>query len=211
MVDLPHCERLVAAAVRGDSTACRQLVEHLWPFWLNRVRTRRSMRVLSKSDDHVHNVVARLVQKLLDPRVLESFAGWQTTGSGANFSQWLHTVTDNEVRDYVRSVAGRSTRTSDSDYEPSAKLLLNEFASSFLVDDLGFRPPNTELQTAQQLLQFATARLAPDQLHVLTRWLKGSTDEETALELGLPEATIRGLRRAAVARLRRAFSLSAQE
>ena len=201
----PNYDALVDAAVGGDDDVRQQLVERLWPFWLNRVRTRKAMRVLAQSDDHLHNVVARLVQKLLLPATLESYVRWRAAAPNATFIQWLHEVTDNEVLDYVRSVAGRARPDSSAEEGPSAKLLLNEFSSSPLLDELGIRPPNTTLQTAQELLNFARSRLPADQLQAVTLWLQGDTDAEIAAGMGIAEEAGRALRRAAVARLRREF------
>jgi DNA-directed RNA polymerase specialized sigma24 family protein len=197
-------EGLARAAANGDSAARQRLVEQLWPFWLNRVRTRKGMRLLSHSDDHVHNVVARLVQKLLATATLESFVEWRRGAPQASFMQWLSQVTDNEALDYVRSVAGR-VPAAETEEGPSRKLLLNEFSTSPILEELGMRPPNTELQTAQQLLQFARSRLPDEQLRVVTLWLQGDTDEEIALALNIKTHASRSLRRAAIARLRREF------
>jgi len=203
--DETEYEVLARAAAAGSGEARQRLVEQLWPYWLNRVRTRKSMRVLSQVDDHVHNVVARLVQKLLAPATLESYARWRAVQPDARFMQWLNQVTDNEATDYVRSVAGRARPDAPTDEGPSAKLLLNEFATSPLLEELGIRPRNTALQTAHELLEFARHRLPSDQLNAVTSWLQGDTDEEIAVALGVGVDIARALRRAAVARLRREF------
>jgi RNA polymerase sigma factor (sigma-70 family) len=205
-LEVSRCEELALAGANGDSEARKRLVEYLWPFWINRVRTRNGIRTLAQAEDHVHNVVARLVQKVLDPEVLRSYARFRESAPGVNFVQWLHTVTDNEALDYFRSIAGRASGARDTDSGPSAKLLLNEFATSPLLEELGVRPPNTELQTAQELLTFAQNRLPSDQLRAITLWIQGATDEEAALQLNLPDEQCRALRRAAVARLRREFA-----
>lgn len=210
MNDGNEFDALAHAAAGGDRAALAKLIEQLWPFWLNRVRTRNAMRLLSHSGDHVLNVVGRLAQKLLNPGTLESYARWQSVTPRANFMQWLHRVTDNEVLDYVRSVAGRAPQDAAADDGPSAKLLLNEFSTSPLLEELGIRPPNTELQTAQELLIFARKRLRADQLEALTLWLQGDSDEEIAKALGIDEDSSRLLRRAAIARLRREFAPEAK-
>ena len=203
-------ERLALAAADGDAAARQRLVEHLWPFWLNRVRTRKGMRLLSQSEDHVHNVVVRLVQKLLTPATLKSYIEWRNDAPQASFMQWASQVTDNEALDYVRSVAGRAPADATEE-GPSRKLLLNEFATSPILEELGMRPPNTDLQTAQQLLQFARSRLPDDQLRAVTLWLQGDTDAEIALALSIQDRAARGLRRAAIARLRREFGAESDQ
>jgi RNA polymerase sigma factor (sigma-70 family) len=203
-LDVSRCEELALAGAT-DSNARKQLVEYLWPFWINRVRTRKGIRTLAQAEDHVHNVVARLVQKTLDPEVLRSYARFRDLVPDVNFVRWMHTVTDNEARDYFRSIVGRASTSRDAD-APSAKLLLNEFATSPLLEELGVRPPNTELQTAQELLMFAQKKLPNDQLRAITLWIQGATDEEAAMQLGLSDEKCRALRRAAVARLRREFA-----
>lgn len=204
-LDVDRCEASARAGADGDERARKELVERLWPFWLNRVRSHAALRRLSPSDDHVYNVVARLVKKLLDQQVLASYVRWREGLPQANFAQWLHSVTDNEVKDYARAVAGRFS-AERAEQGPSAKLLLNEFATSPLLDELGIRPPNTELQTAQELLRFARSRLPPEQLQAVTLWLQGATDDEIGGCLNVDESQARALRRAAVARLRREFA-----
>lgn len=200
-------EELANRGAAGDESARKKLVEQLWPFWIQRVRTRKALRVLNASEDHVHNVVARLVQKLLDPEILRSYAAWRDATGGSAFRGWLFRVTDNEVHDYVRTVAGR---VSDPDLagasdEPSPKLFLNEFSSCALIEEHGLRPMNTELQTASELLRFAQAFLPKPQTDALGLWLQGASDDEIDAQLQLTAGSGKALRRAAVARLRREF------
>jgi len=200
-------EELAKRGAQGDENARKKLVEQLWPVWIQRVRTRKALRVLSASDDHVHNIVARLVQKLLNPEILQSYAAWRQTVAGGVFRGWLFRVTDNEVHDYVRTVAGRVSDADPAagDDEPSPKLFLNEFSSCALIEEQGRRPMNTELQTASELLRFAQAFLPKAQTDALGLWLQGASDDEIDAQLRLTAGSGKALRRAAIARLRREF------
>jgi hypothetical protein len=63
-VDLALCDALAVRASAGDRDAWRTLVEHLWPAWLDMVRAHRALGPLRESDDHVHDLLADLVEKL---------------------------------------------------------------------------------------------------------------------------------------------------
>jgi DNA-directed RNA polymerase specialized sigma24 family protein len=204
-------EGLALRGANGDEAARRLLTEQLWPVWIQRVRSRKALRLLGGSEDHVHNVVARLVQKLLDPRVLQSFEAWRQSATNAAFRGWLLRVTDNEVHDYVRGVAGRVVESDDdgSADEPSPKLLLNEFSGSSLIEQFGQRPPNTEFQTALELVRFAETCLPDAQTRALSLWLQGASDDDVDVSMSLERGVGRALRRAAIARLRREFGQSA--
>ena len=90
------------------------------------------------------------------------------------------------------------------------KRLLNDFAKSLPLDDMGKRPPITDAQTARQLLEFARERLPGDQLAALESWLQGASYEAIASSRGLDDtASAKKLVRAAVAVLRRHFGGSA--
>jgi DNA-directed RNA polymerase specialized sigma24 family protein len=205
-VDLELCERLVASASAGNRQASQELIQHLWPVWTALVRSSRSMGSLAHSDDHVRNVVTRLAGKVLDPdgRSLQSYGSWRQRHPDMNFDNWVRIVTANAIRDYLREQLGR--RQSGSD-EPSVKRLLNEFASSPVLEELGIRPPFTAAQTARELIEFGQRRLPPDQMRVLTLWLDGAGFEEIDDQLAVPAGQGRKLLRAALAVLRRHFGV----
>ena len=208
-LDLPRCEALVARACAGHDGAWRELAEHLWPFWQHAVRTSRAMGSLAQSDDHVHNVVATLVEKI-GPEggtALGLYPAWRATNPGKTFEDWMRIVTAYTVRDYVRHTHGR--RPARDPDVPSPKRLLNEFAASPLAHDLGpeVLPTYTLAQTARQMLEWAEQRLTGDQLRALLLWMEGADFDEIGAELaggGLAEG--RKLVRAAVAVLRRPFA-----
>jgi RNA polymerase sigma factor (sigma-70 family) len=203
-LDAELCEALALRATTGDQRACRELVEHLWPAWVSMVRTNRSMAGLARSEDHVHDVVTRLVEKIGRPdgRGLLLYPPWRERNPDKNFLDWIRIVTKNAIRDYVREQLG-STRTRPG--EISVKRLLNEFASSPALDELGIRPPFTAAQTARELVEFARGRLSEAQLRALGLWLEGADFEEMAEELALTAEEARKLMRSAVATLRRHF------
>lgn len=202
-LDLKFCEDSVARAVRGEEVAAQRLTEHLWPFWIELVKRSRSMGSLARSEDHVHEVVTRLVEKFGRSTApgLARYASWRERHAEKTFADWVRIVTKNQVRDYVREQLGATSAGAD---EPSLKRLLNEFASSPALEELGERPPLTAAQTARQLLEFATRRLPADQLRVLGLWLEGASIAEMVEGGGSADGT-RRLLRAAVATLRREF------
>ena len=204
--DIERCEALAARGAAGDASARKDLVELVWPFLVNRVRTKKTLRSLARSRDHVHNVVLSLVEKLMDQEKLCRYRSWRTENPGLDCRVWLETVIANEVRDYVRQVAGRAKRPRGDEPEGiSRKLLLNEFATSLSLDQHGARPPMTDIQVAGQLLRFAENHLPSSQLAALTLWLEGRADAEIERELGLARGEGRRQMRGAIATIRRRF------
>ncbi len=207
-VDLARCEALARQASEGDAGAAHALVERLWPALQRLVRAQRSLGPLAKGEDHVHDVLAKVVEKLSarEGRQLKLYVAWRDRHADKTLADWLRIVAKNLARDHVRDHLGES-RGAGPDREPSAKRLLNEVAASPAWDRFGIRPPMTAAQTARQLLEYARSCLPPDQLEALTRWLDGASFEELAEELGLDDADEpRRLVRAAVAVLRRHFA-----
>jgi DNA-directed RNA polymerase specialized sigma24 family protein len=203
-IDVRLCEELTALAIAGDDAACRQLVQHLWPAWSVMVRQSRSMGSLARSDDGVHDVVMRLIEKIGRPkgRGLRLYPPWRERHPDKTFEDWIRIVTKNAIRDYVRAQLGPVP----SSGEISPKRLLNEFAASSTFDDRGVRPPFTAEQTARELLDFAQSQLPHDQLAALKAWLLGASFEDIAAGLrGTPEQ-VRRVLRAGVATLRRRFA-----
>src|SRR5262245_50607266 len=62
--DVDRCEALATQAGRGDAAAWKRLLEVLWPLWTEIVRSRRALGPLRASDDHVHNIMLRLMERL---------------------------------------------------------------------------------------------------------------------------------------------------
>lgn len=204
-LDEELCERLVVRAVSGDAAANHALVEHLWPVWVEMVRGSRSLGEGSCTEDDLHDIVAKLVEKFsrADGRALKLFAPWSARNPGKTFADWMRIVTKNAVRDFVRKKLGPRPQ---SPGEASRKRLLNEFASSPLLEELGVRPPLTAAQTARELLEFASARLSAADLRILAAWLEGSSFDEIADNERLSSDETRKVVRAAIATLRRHFA-----
>jgi RNA polymerase sigma factor (sigma-70 family) len=204
-IDQELCETLVARAAEGDAAACRALVEHLWPAWIDIVKSSRSLREVGHADDVVHDVVAKLVEKIgrADGRGAKFYVQWHGRNPDKTFEDWIRIVTKNAIRDYLRQKLGPRNPTPG---EPSLKRLLNEFASSPALEELGVRPPLTAAQTARELLEFARTRLPTEQLTVLGAWLEGASFEDMEKEHGVTAEDARKLVRAAVATLRRHFA-----
>lgn len=208
-LDERRCVELLERAVGGDDQAWQTLVAELWPFWLRVVRGHRAMGQLGREEDHVNDVVARLVEKL-SPRgggALGTYADWARRNPDKAFGDWLRILTVFAVRDHVRKTLGRGRR--DDPDLPPPKRLLNEFALSEAFDEanLGFRPSFTAAQLARQLIDFGRERLRPEQLEALVRWLQGADYAEIAE--ALPDADVEQARRelrSAVATLRRRFA-----
>jgi hypothetical protein len=206
-VDWVRCEALADRAAAGDAGACQALLEALWPAWIGLVRGSRAMRALASQDDAVHDIVAKLVEKIgaADGRALRLHRPWRARHPDKGFADWMKIVVANAVRDHLRGELG-PTRAPSATGEPSLKRLLNEFASSPAIEELGVRPPMTAAQTARQLLDYARARLPPDQWAALTAWIEGASFAEIEEQLGIDEPDgARKRVRAAVAVLRRHF------
>lgn len=208
-IDVERCEALATRAADGDRGAWRELVEHLWPFWQHAVRTSRAMGPLARTDDHVHDVVAALVEKL-GPEggaALGLYPAWRRANADKTFADWIAIVTAYAVRDHVRRALGR--RKARDPELPSPKRLLNELVISPAADDpaLAVRPEMTAAQTARQLVAWAEGRLAPEQQSALMMWLAGAEVDEIGEALCAGDAEGgRRLLRAAVAVLRRKFA-----
>lgn len=202
--DVAWCEARAARGAQGDGMACRELVEHLWPHWIELLRSQRSLGPLARSEDHVHNVALRMVAKLSDPASpgIAQYPAWREHNPEKTFEDWTHILLANLVRDYVREELGPRTPNSDL---PSVKRLLNELSWSPVAEEIGIRPPFTAHQTARQLVEFARNRLLEPQVRALSLWLEGASFEELDGLLGLPAGQGRKHLRAAVAALRRHF------
>lgn len=205
--DLEACEALVARACDNDDEAWRTLVETLWPVWRVWVGRSHTMGSLARSQDHVDDVVAELIDKL-SPHggaALGLYGAWRELNADKTFEDWIRIVTSYTVRDYVRRALGRSRAREPG--LPSQKRLINELYASPAIDEVGgARPAYTAAQMARQLLEFARDRLTPEQYGALTLWLAGADFDEIAAELGTGDAEDgRRLLRAAVATLRRRF------
>lgn len=211
VIDGAYCEALAARATLGDDGAWQTLVSHLWPFWLKTVRRHREMGSLAKQEDHVNDVVARLVEKM-SPRAgaaLGAYPAWRERNPDKGFEDWLRIVTAFTVRDHVRRTLGRGKR--DDPDMPSAKRLLNEFVASPSMDEAGgWNPSYTTAQLAQRLITFARERLSEPQFDALTLWLQGADHDEIAAQQDTLDAeAARKLLRSAVAVLRRQFQAGA--
>ncbi|MEM1030075.1 MAG: hypothetical protein AAF928_00130 [Myxococcota bacterium] len=202
------CERLAGAACDGTETSWTQLTEHLWDYWLRRIRSHRAMGSLARDEDHVHDVAARLVDKLA-PRggaALGLYPSWRDRNPNRTFRDWMNIVLTFTVRDHVRATLGQR-RTRDPDL-PSVKRLLNEFSTSAAIEEVGgWRPQFTAAHWLRQMLDLAASHLRDDQYAALTLWLQGARyDEMGAFIDGVDAATARNLVRSAVAILRRRFA-----
>jgi len=206
-IDSTHCEALVTRTVGGDEGAWQALVAHLWVELRGFVRTSRTMGSFGRSDDHVNDVLTRLVERLRrdDSHGLRLYAPWRARNPEKTFADWIRIVTSNIMRRYVHDQLGPAVEDGGTPL-PSVKRLLNEFVQSPVLEELGVRPPITDAQTAQELLTFARMRLPEGQCAALMLWIEGASFEEIAGELGLREAkAAERAVRAATAVLRRHF------
>lgn len=199
VADATLLEALAQRAAKGDRAALREWLERLWPVLVGLVRSSGSMRSLIYSDDHVHNVVQAALEKL--SRGVESYVAWRGVHPEKGVLDWVRIVTKNAIRDYLRAQLGPRTATA----EPSAKRLLNEFAASEQLDQVGQRPPFTAAQTARELYEFAKERLTAPQLRALSLWLEGQSFEEIAADLRIATGAAAPLLQAGIAVLRRHF------
>jgi len=209
-IDSDLCDALARRAIAGDADAWRELVGHLWTPALRIVATSRSMRRFGATPDHAKDVVTNVLGKLGDAgaRGLKLYGPWRERSPDKTFADWIRIVLANAVRDYVRDHAAESPEAERR--ELSVTRLLNQFATSGAIEEIGERPAVTAAQTARQLRAYAERHLPEAELRVLMLWIEGSTFEEIAAEIGHgdAEATRKQLR-AAVAVLRRRFAAEA--
>jgi hypothetical protein len=203
------CEALTARACDNEPNAWQELVKILWPFWRHLVLTSRAMGPLSRSEDHLHDVMTVLVEKI-GPEggtALGLYPAWREANPDKTFEDWIRIVTAYAIRDHVRKTLGR--RRERDPQMPSPKRLLNEFVTSVVADDprTATRPAFTAAQTARELLAFARATMSRVQLAALMMWMEGAEADEIGEELCGGDADAgRKLVRAAVAILRRRFA-----
>jgi DNA-directed RNA polymerase specialized sigma24 family protein len=169
----------------------------------------------ARSEDHVHDVLARLVDRLgrHERRGLGLYAPWRERNPDKTFEDWIQIVTVNEIRRLVRAELARLA-TSDAEALPSVKRVLNEIAMSPALEELGVRPAMTAAQTARELVVFAEARLPADRYRALRLWMEGASFDEIAAELGLgptEAAVAQRLVRAALGVVRRHFAAETDE
>jgi DNA-directed RNA polymerase specialized sigma24 family protein len=206
-IDLLQCEALIAGVLRRDDRSWKRLIEHLWPWLFKIVAGNRAMGLLARSDDEVHNVLTKIVEKLGKDhgRALSLYGAWREQHTDKSFDDWLRIVASNVVRDHVRE----SMVDAAAYEEPGVKRLLNEFATCPALTELAglsVRPPMTNAQTARELFEFAEKKLRQDQHRALVLWVEGASHPEIGAELGLPsEEEAAKLVRSAIAVLRRAF------
>jgi DNA-directed RNA polymerase specialized sigma24 family protein len=211
-IDDGLCEALVARACAGDEEVWKELLLHLWPHLQAIVRGSRALGGMARNEDHVHDVLTALVDKLGTDggRAITRYPAWKVENPTKTFSDWIRIVASFTVNDYVRAALGRRRAASSSgeDPLPSIKRLLNEFATAPANEELygQSRPPFTAAQTARQLLEFAEATLAPAPRRALALWLDGASFEEIGADLSVDDAEARKLVRASVATLRRRFA-----
>jgi len=203
--DVDLWEALAARCARDDQGACQELGERLWPVWLRILGSSRTMGRFSRSEDDVRNVAVTLLAKIASGNrgALRTYAGWRERNVGKTFEDWMRIVMTNAAREYVSDKLGPPPKTGDL---PSAKRLLNEFASSIALDTLTVRPPFTAAETARRLLEFAQAHLPEDQHAALALWLTGSTFPEIGEQLKTSADQAQRTLRAALATLRRYFA-----
>lgn len=200
-IDNQLCETLAQRGSLGDLEACREMVKHLWPEWEKMVRSSRRMGVLATSEDHVRNVVTRLVPKF-SKHGLGLYKQWRSSNQDKAFVDWMRIVVSRVELNYVESQLGPIRR---QDEHPSPKKFLNEFTVSEPAAELGNRPPYTDQATAEGLLRFARERLPAGQFQALSLWINDEPFDRIAVALGIEESKARSLQRAAVAVLRRHF------
>lgn len=203
-MDLARCEELAARAAAGDQHARQALIEVLWPEWVSMISSSRRMASFVRSEDHARNVATRLLEKFQkgDGHVLVQYRLWRERHVGKTFGDWMSIVVANAERNYVASQLGPVPA---SEGAPSPKRVLNEFASSAFLEEVGVEPGQTAAQTARELLEFAETHLPADQCSALGLWLSGCDTEEIARAMKLTSSEANRLQRAAVAALRREF------
>jgi RNA polymerase sigma factor (sigma-70 family) len=190
---------LLQQVVAGDARALSQWLERLWPELVLLVKANSSMRPLAASEDHVHNVVQSVIEKL--SLRFERYAPWQAANPDRSIDDWLRIVTKNAIRDYLRAQFGPRSASD----QPSVKRLLNEYASSDPLEERSVRPPFTLAETARELFEFAKRHLPPAQLRALQLWLEGASFDEIAQDQSSSAEQAQQQLHAGIAVLRRHF------
>jgi hypothetical protein len=206
-IDADRCDALARRAVEGDAEAWRELVAHLWTPALRIVTTSRALRRFGGTQDHARDVVTNVLGKLGDDgaRGLGRYMPWRELHPEKSFADWFRIVLANAARDYARDHAAESPEAERK--ELSVTRMLNQFATSGVLDEMGERPAFTAAQTARQLRAYAERHLPAADVRVLTLWIEGSGFEEIAAELGHQDAdATRKQLRAVIAVLRRRFA-----
>ena len=205
-LDLAACDALILRATGGDTDALRELTGMLWPHWLEQARAHPGIRSLPHVEDQARQVAMVLAGKLArrEGHALRLYLLWRERHPGKTLGDWTRIVTKNAIRNHLEAQLGPARRKG-SGGEPSPKRLLNEAASSSLLDELGVRPGVTAAQTARELLEYAARYLASGEQRALSLWLEGESFASIAEALGKAEVEVLKLQRRAVATLRRHF------
>jgi hypothetical protein len=207
-LDVALCEQLAARASSGDVPAWKALIERVWPPLRSLVESSRSMGSFARSEDHVYDVLARIVDRFgrRGGRGLGLYPAWHQQNPDKTFDDWIRIVTIHEIRRRVRAELAKRALTG-AEKLPSVNRVLNEIAMSPAIEQLGVRPPTTAAQTARELLELAHARLSRERYRALGMWLTGASFDEIAQELALEDAALAERQvRGALAVVRRFFA-----
>jgi DNA-directed RNA polymerase specialized sigma24 family protein len=154
-------------------------------------------RALAGSDDQVHDVVQRIVEK--SSAGVGSYVRWGGVHADKTLLDWIRIVSKNAIRDCLRARLGPRPATE----QPSVKRLLNEFACSEQLAEFGHRPPFTAVETARELYEFAQQHLSAPQLAMFSLWLEGQSFDDIAAAADVPREPAAPLLHAGIAVLRR--------
>ena len=216
-------ERWVTLTAVRDAAARSALIGALWPHLEQYVMKQPSVRATGMAKDCARDVTLRIIDRLVGDKLAHQYLEWKRAhGVNERFLNWVTKVAENETADYMRRLLGRSrspkqvqarnAARDDGQFEqepervPSRKGLLNVF-TKYLTEQHhpSTRPPFTNIQAVNELMQYAQAHLSPIELRVLELWLDESSSREIERKLRLSPGTAESLRRAGIARLRRHF------
>lgn len=199
------CEQALRSVASG-ALAFGEAFGTLWPFCVSFAQRSRALRGIRANEDDVREVAVKTLERLGQDsaRAIRTVPDWLARNPGKSASDWLRVVVANAARDYVRARAG--ARPADPEEGLNLKARLNVCVLSLSEDDGSARPPYTAIQTARQVIEFASGHLPADQARALSLWLTGAGFDEMADELELESGEeARKLMRSAVASLRREF------
>jgi hypothetical protein len=204
-------ERWILLTAADDVAARDALIGALWPKLERYVMRQPSVRATGMAKDCARDVTLRIIERL-DFGLPDQYLKWKrTAGLKAHFLRWIMTVAADETIDYMRQLLGRSP-AEPSTVVPSGKARLNVFTTSLTEQHHPTTSPSfADIQTAQELEQFAAAHLAPIERLVIKLWLDEMQSEDIEVRLALLPGEAESLRRAAIARLRRHFRRSLNE
>jgi DNA-directed RNA polymerase specialized sigma24 family protein len=204
-VDDDEIQRLVRAALSGDTEAWQRLMAIIKPELTKIVARPRFLGRLGRNEDDRDNIVVDVIARLEADgfRRLQLFLDAVKANPQLKFMSWLRVVAKRVGVDYMRAHPEYLRR-----YEADASTPGEWVKQGTLppASELrGNRPPVTMLGTAHKLLEYARGTVTEEQYRALEAWTKGESFDEIAKTQNLTARDVERSVRAVLERLRRKF------